>query len=219
MDSLKVDPGELAPHPLNPNVMAGEFFEKLVANMRRMGRCPAVLCRRLPDGTLQIIDGHHRVKAAKRLRWPSVEVEVWEKVSEEDAAFLLTTLNRLRGRDNRQKRAELVKGLRQKYDADELAAYLPETAEQIAKFEEYVAPVVDENRDEKLAAETSPFSVLLEPKWERTINAAIKLKRSQGGLPETPSHETHGGIAEDLRRGAALFEICADFVLRNTPSA
>jgi hypothetical protein len=83
----------------------------------------------------QILDGHHRVEALRRLKRTSARCVVWE-VTDDEALLLLATLNRLQGRDDPHRRAALVAelaGLR-RVDARELAEVLPERAEELASL-------------------------------------------------------------------------------------
>lgn len=59
-----------------------------------------------------------------------MDCQVWE-VSETQAAKALLTLNRLRGEDNRRKRAELVEELAQTIPLEELEMFLPEAVSEL----------------------------------------------------------------------------------------
>lgn len=210
---------DLTPHPENPNRMEPEMFAKLVANIRRTGLMPAVIVRDLGTGQFQILDGHHRVKAAKKLGWDKVPVENWGQVSDGEARLLLATLNRLRGRDEKKLRTALLTQLRATYEQapSTLSEYVPESPTQIVAATETTVPSVDPQHDDALAAEVSPFTVLLNVMQEGVIRSALTLARSKKPRdPSMPTHATHGGIAEDLRLGDCLFEICSDYLLRYT---
>jgi ParB-like chromosome segregation protein Spo0J len=202
------------PHPGNPNYMGADEFEKLSMNMERTGKCPAIDLRDMQDGRFQILDGHHRVKVAIKLGWTDIPHTNWGPMSDEEAGLLLLTLNRLRGKDNRRKRQNLIDLVSRGFDdPDFVARMLPDTAEQIAKSS-LPPPEVNDEKDQELADNSEPFTCLLRSDWTRVINAAIKKAKLTGALEPTPSHETHGGIAEDLRRGAALYHICSEYLLK-----
>lgn len=76
----------------NPNVVSREEFEALVAAMREYGFTQPVLV----DTTGEIVDGVHRVRAAKLLGWETVIVveDTWD---EEKKRLLQIAMNRLRG--------------------------------------------------------------------------------------------------------------------------
>jgi len=118
--------------PRNANVCDAETLNKLASNIQRTGFCPPLIVRPHPqkEGRYMILDGHHRKLVLERLKWKTVECQVWT-VSEEDAQLALVTLNRLRGTDNLRKRAELIQSLSQTLDIEALAGLIPETPPEI----------------------------------------------------------------------------------------
>lgn len=123
---------QLLPHPSNSNVMPRALFDKLAEEIARTGRYPPVIVR--PVGAdYQILDGHHRVEALRRLGYAPAHCVVWA-VDDEQALLLLATLNRLSGDDDPKKRAALVAELRRSMDIAELARRLPEDAERVRKL-------------------------------------------------------------------------------------
>ncbi len=131
---LRID--ELHAHPANSNVMPPEALGKLTEHLRRSGRYPPVIVRRSPHaaaGGYQILDGHHRVEALRRIGVTEVRCVVWD-VDDQEALVLLATLNRLQGQDDPRKRAALVHELSRRIDVSELAARLPEELEQVEKL-------------------------------------------------------------------------------------
>ncbi|MEM8739276.1 MAG: ParB/RepB/Spo0J family partition protein [Planctomycetota bacterium] len=132
MDLTPLPLDRLHPHPGNSNVMPPALFEKLCAHLAETDRYPPVIVRPLGDDH-QILDGHHRVAALRRLGRSSVRCVVWE-VDDAGALLLLTTLNRLQGRDDPRKRAALVGELRDHFDLKELAGRLPEDHDRLKKL-------------------------------------------------------------------------------------
>lgn len=116
----------------NANVCDAGTLDKLAANIQRTGFCPPLIVRPHPEkvGRYMILDGHHRKLVLERLKWKSVECQVWS-LSEEDAQLALVTLNRLRGSDNLRKRAELIQSLTQTLDIQSLACLIPESPPEI----------------------------------------------------------------------------------------
>ncbi len=145
MDLQMIALDRLEAHPRNSNVMPAALLDKLVERLRETDRYPPVIVRRVggdgdkdEDGDeagYQILDGHHRVVALRRLGRASARCVVWE-VSDDEALLLLATLNRLQGQDDPRKRAALVDSLRGSFDVKALAARLPEDAHRIRKLEE-----------------------------------------------------------------------------------
>src|SRR4051812_30005388 len=85
----------LRPHPANANVMAEEFIVKLTENIRRQDDYPPLVVRPLPEepGTFQILDGHQRQEALRRLGHSGACCYVWA-CDDATALVLLATLNR-----------------------------------------------------------------------------------------------------------------------------
>lgn len=115
---------ELRPHPANSNTMPAGRLDKLTAHLGRTGRYPPVIVRP-SDGAYQILDGHHRVKALRKLGHTAAQCEVWD-VDDREALILLATLNRLEGGDDPRKRGALISTLRKQVKLPELAKLLPE---------------------------------------------------------------------------------------------
>ena len=123
-------------HPDNSNVMPPALLDKLVEHLRTADRYPPVIVRPLPAGEAgdgQILDGHHRVAALRRLGRDTARCVVWD-VDDDEARLLLATLNRLQGQDDPRKRAALVARLSESMDLSALAARLPEDAYRLKKL-------------------------------------------------------------------------------------
>lgn len=125
----------LAAHPLNSNVMKPALLDKLVEHIARTDRYPPIIVRPLPPSdaphpsshvTHQLLDGHHRVAALRRLGRGTTRCVVWE-VDDAEALLLLATLNRLEGEDDPRKRGRLLAALRKGGDWPKVAAALPES--------------------------------------------------------------------------------------------
>jgi ParB-like chromosome segregation protein Spo0J len=117
MSTLDLPLTSLTPHPANANVMPERALKKLVAHLDRTGRYPPLIVRPLPNNNpidatprYQLLDGHHRAIALRRLGRDTARCLVWD-VDDHEALLLLATLNRLQGRDDPRKRAELVHAL------------------------------------------------------------------------------------------------------------
>lgn len=144
-------------HPRNSNVMPADLFEKLVDHIARSGRYPPILVRPLAPGSspasspgsspasapgaCEILDGHHRAAALRRLKRSHARCVVWD-VGEEEALLLLATLNRLEGHDDPRKRGALLDELMQRSGAQAgaLARRLPESADRLRKLIELTSP-------------------------------------------------------------------------------
>lgn len=132
MDLIEIGLEDLRAHPGNSNVMGEGLLAKLMGHLERTDRYPPVIVRP-HEGAYQILDGHHRVLALRRLGRSSARCVVWE-VDDEAALMLLATLNRLQGHDDPRKRAALVARLHASAAVKDLAARLPEDGERLKKL-------------------------------------------------------------------------------------
>ena len=90
-----VKPSELADHPDNWREHPSEQREALRAVLSEIGYANAALARELPDGRLELIDGHLRKSLADDESMPEgIPVLVLE-VSEQEAKTLLATMDPL----------------------------------------------------------------------------------------------------------------------------
>jgi ParB-like chromosome segregation protein Spo0J len=141
MNMIALD--DLQSHPENANRMPEELLAKLVEHIRRSGQYPPLIVRPYPDGDgtsggasggkYQVLDGHHRLEALRRLGYVEARCDVWD-VDDERARLLLLTLNRLEGRDDPERRGELLRKLAEEMDAKVLADLVPDDAAAIEKL-------------------------------------------------------------------------------------
>jgi ParB/RepB/Spo0J family partition protein len=122
-------------HPANPNRMSRANFARLVRNIERTGCYEPLVVRPHPDraGYFQIINGQHRHDALKKLGYETADAVVWN-VDDEQTAVLLTTLNRLGGRDSLDRKLTLLRRLRRRMSIPALAQVLPQTRSQLERL-------------------------------------------------------------------------------------
>jgi hypothetical protein len=122
-------------HPGNPNVMSEVTFRKLVRNIERTGLYEPIVVRPHPKEKdfFEIINGHHRVKALETIGYKQVDCVVWD-VDDEQTEILLTTLNRLCGRDALSKRIAILNRLKERMGTVKLGKLLPLAAKQIERL-------------------------------------------------------------------------------------
>lgn len=82
----------------------------------------------------QILDGHHRAAALRRLGHREANCEIWTGIDDAQAAILLLTLNRLRGEDDPTRRGALLESLSREFTSDHLARLLPDDAQRIERL-------------------------------------------------------------------------------------
>ena len=120
-------------NPWNPNVQSDFMFEKTIAAVKEFGFIDPVTVRSSINGVAlarkQIIDGEHRVRAAKRLGLESVLIVDLGDVSDARAKTLTDVLNRMRGENDAQRWAEMVESI--KLEAPEMVELLPYSEAEI----------------------------------------------------------------------------------------
>jgi ParB/RepB/Spo0J family partition protein len=92
---MSLDPQMLVPAESNPNVMDPERYEALVGAIRDMGFLQPILVRRVGE-KFEVVDGHHRRKAALDLGYKEIPCVV-EDYTQEETHILRLGMNRLRG--------------------------------------------------------------------------------------------------------------------------
>ena len=159
---------------------------KLAENVRRERNYPPLVVRPHPDheGYYQLLDGHKRCEVLRRLGRKEARCYVWP-CDDQTAFVLLATLNRLEGRDDPIKRAELLRELTRLASANELAVLLPEDAGSISRSLESLdldldALLEELQPDGGAGPGLRPISFAVSPEDEASIEAAVN--RAAEGL-------------------------------------
>jgi ParB-like chromosome segregation protein Spo0J len=100
---------KLRPAPRNANVMSVHLYGALVSSIRRVGFIDPILARDLGDGSYEIVDGHHRSRAAVDAGLGDVPALVL--AGDEDPKLVALALNRIRGETDLAVAAEIVQEL------------------------------------------------------------------------------------------------------------
>ncbi len=135
MEIVQLDASRLLVREDNSNVMSEELRRKLKRHIERHGYYEPLTVRMHPkrEGYYEILNGHHRLMVLKEMGIEQVSCVVWD-VGDEEAMMLLATLNRLSGRDDVVKRAELISRLSQRQGVEDLVKGLPDKMGQIKKM-------------------------------------------------------------------------------------
>jgi ParB family transcriptional regulator, chromosome partitioning protein len=171
-----IDLNLLRPHPLNSNVMAEPLLAKLAGHIARSDRYPPVVVRPLKEDSganYQILDGHHRIEALRRLGRPRARCVVWD-VDDDEAMLLLATLNRLQGRDDPHKRAALLADLSEAFDPSALVTLLPEDRAALDALLTLNDPPPTPRPPRDLADLPVAVHFFLKPHEKRTLDARLK---------------------------------------------
>jgi hypothetical protein len=132
---ISIPLNKLLPHPGNPNRMSEAAFAKLVRNLERTGQYEPLAVRPHPlaRGAYQILNGHHRARALRRLGRSCADCVVF-RADDGEAMVYLATLNRLCGRDNIYKKTKLIEALCRRFTSKDLARRLPDSRIAIEKL-------------------------------------------------------------------------------------
>ena len=184
IESIAID--RLAAHPANPNRMNSSSFKKLCGHIAESGNYEPVIVRPKPGqaGGFEILNGHHRVMALKKLGHENADCVVWD-VDDERALILLATLNRLSGSDNLVKKSELIKQLAKSFDSRKLAKLLGETKKSIERLKSLDMAVKKAALCRK--AFLNPVVFFLTDSQKRTVDealAAVKMEKRQAAQPQ-----------------------------------
>jgi len=183
---------KLVAHPDNPNRMSRGNFAKLVRNIKRTGQYEPLVVRRHPRrrGCFQIINGHHRCRALQKLNRKTAQAIVWD-VDDEQTDILLTTLNRLGGRDMLERKLAILRRLNQRMSRREIARRVPQTRGQLERLIARKPPSPRPARSAEAFAVPLVFFVTRDQ--QRTIEEAL----DQAPVAAEP-------ITRAARRAAAL---------------
>ena len=89
---MKIPVSKVTTHPLNETIYDLSNIDDLVTSITRVGLLsPVVLNQRY-----QLISGHRRIEAVRRLEWDEIEVEIVETESEDEEKSLLVHYNKQR---------------------------------------------------------------------------------------------------------------------------
>lgn len=210
MKIRQIELSRLWPHPDHANRMSRAAFGKLMRHIKRTGYYEPLVVRPHPHppmagGGFQILHGHHRCEALRRLGYETAQAVVW-RVDDEQADILLATLNRLAGRDCLDRKLTILRRLRARRSIRELAQLLPQTRGQLERLtgakplpgagrgrrDPFATPMVFFVSDEQHAAIESALAALAEQSNEPTKAArrAAALTRLAAASPLPPAaHE------------------------------
>lgn len=126
---------QLAAHPANPNRMSNAAFNKLARHIEQSGHYEPIVVRKHPQkpGTYQILNGHHRVRALKRLSFTHADCVIFD-ADDTQALVYLATLNQLKGRSNVQNKSRLIAALCKHLKSGELSRLLSDSKTAIDKL-------------------------------------------------------------------------------------
>ncbi len=172
----RVRAAELSPHPLNWRTHPPAQRAALEAMLREIGFANALLARELPDGSLQLIDGHLRAETNPEMEVPVLVLDV----DEAEAEKLLATLDPLAAMAAAD--AQAVAALHARLQTDE--ADVAQLLEEVRRQAETVQQVIEEYATDDVEAAPlqwqSLFQVIVECVDEQAQQTLFEQLTSQG---------------------------------------
>jgi ParB family chromosome partitioning protein len=127
----EIDPKLLHANPWNTNRCNPEMEHRIEQSIKRLGVFKPVIVRELPNGSLQIIGGQHRVEAAVRLKIKSIPFFSVGQIADNKAKEIGIVDNGRYGEDDTLQLAELLESLG---TADDLATFMPYSDNEFASI-------------------------------------------------------------------------------------
>lgn len=206
MQSLSLD--NLVAHPANTNRMSKVNFARLAAHIKRTGRYEPIVVRPHPTktGCYQILNGHHRVKVLRQLGYREADCVCWQ-VDDAEADVLLATVNRLCGRDDVQKKSELIKRLSRRFSIKEMAKMLPDGKKQLERLQNLQKPMAISST--QCFANAVVFFLTDEQKaiLDKALNLARQIRERR--------EERKKGLGSAKQRACGLVTIAESFIVNH----
>ncbi len=125
MQTELINPSKLKPNPWNSNRVTPENMRKLQKSITELGFVSAVVVRELPDGSLQILGGQHRVETAVEMGLKEVPVINVGRITDVKAKKIGLVDNARYGSDNTIDLAKLIEEIG--LTSEQMAEFLPFT--------------------------------------------------------------------------------------------
>ena len=171
---LSLPLANLSPHPDNANRMSKVKFNKLIEHIHTTGQYEPLVVRKHPikEETWQVLNGHHRLRALKKLRHTHVDCIIF-KANDEQAQLYLLNLNRLTGRDNVYKKARLIEQLCQYITPRNLAKQICDSKTSIEKLN-YLSKNQSLPKTQQEKPFLLPMTFFMTEKQHQMISAAFE---------------------------------------------
>lgn len=105
---------------INPNHMPSNTMKKLKLSMTKFTLLNPIIVRKIAKDNFEIVDGEHRLKAARELGWSEIQAKIIEATEEDVAKLILATT--IKGKHNLYETLDIVEKLKKTEDQDTLSA-------------------------------------------------------------------------------------------------
>jgi hypothetical protein len=174
-----------------------------------------LIVRPTPDreGFYQILHGHHRCQALRQLGYEKANVIVWN-IDDAQTDVLLTTLNRLGGRDMLDRKLALLRRAMRRTPARDLAKRLPYTSTQLERLTAK-SPARVPGRKTGANTYAIPMVFYVSPEQHQAIEDALNAVQPPSA-GTTPGGGGATSPSRSARRSHALTHLASAFVNRST---
>ncbi len=190
VQNLRVE--SLSENDWNPNVMEKRLFRALVRAFKKYG-CVQPLLVRPVEGGWEVIDGAHRLRAAKEAGLKKVPCVVVDS-GEEEARLRTLMMNRLRGRFRWEDVARMVADM-DREETQRLLAFTDAELRELAELLQERPPPVTEGVD------PARFGVVME----------FFVDENEEKIIETAVEKARKG-RKKVGRGEALAAVCEHYL-------
>jgi len=208
---MRTELGRLKPAPWNYKEPGSpEMLARLVASIQRDASAGVLAVREMEDGSLEVIDGNHRLEAVRTLGWAEVPVENFGPISQAAAVVLAQRRNFQWYADDATKLALLMKEVvLPTISLDELEVFMPQgraALENLARMTDFDWDSMPDRQSEGLSFAMTPALKELWDRWysyatgqmaanSKSDALALALQVALGGPvepePEQPEEEPH----------------------------
>ena len=191
-----------------------EMIQKLAESVKRDKSLGVVAVRELDDGNYEVIDGNHRLEAARFLKMEKLTVENFGKLSKSDAVLIARRRNHQWFREDVVLLASLYADVVvPEISIDDLSTFMPETKNDLADLirmaEGTHVPNMDgkENKKAKVEERVPSYSLSFIPEQYEVIQRAIEAIRASEGDTSITKSRAVELICADYLSGAKQTEI------------
>lgn len=214
---MKLPIDQIQSHPLNQSIYDLSNIEDLVVSIGEVG----LLTPLVVNQQFQLISGHRRIEAVRRLGWNEVDVEVIETTSEDEEKSLLVHFNKQRVKTSREiineaetlrplyavgqgKRSDLTSVPRNKGGRDALAEAVGVSSSQLGKllFIQKENPDFINAIDEGKLTIRQAYTHLSRLKNERDAKTPSPKKNNQPSTDSFIFHNKSSEVMEEVETGS-----------------
>ena len=187
---------QILPHPENDFTMDEREMEELVGSIRSEGLGQLPLVRTLPDGTYQMIAGHRRLEAYRRLSgedpsYRAIPVTLVDDLDDARARVLLNVTNLVTRRLSQEERGARYAAIGREVPALREA----DPALKGVRTNDIIARIVTEETGQSVSAATVKRAIAAEKRLRETLEQAELLT---GDLDENWRVEAQAGAIDPV---------------------